>query len=187
MRLAVIPARGGSRRIQRKNIRPFHGKPIIAYSIEAAKASGLFDHIWVSSEDGEIGHIAERHGATWWVRDKALAWDSVGTQDVMRDVLMWLHEKGEACEYACCIYATAPLMTVGDLRDLYEWLKESHLHYTYIEGWAYWGKAESFRNEVPLSAYSGSAKPMKRWIDINVEDDWKRAEEMYAALHKEAA
>jgi CMP-N-acetylneuraminic acid synthetase len=80
--VAIIPARGGSRRIPRKNIRPFHGKPILAYSIEAALQSKLFDHgcVWVSTEDKEIGRLAERYGARWWWtmsarrRSRATSW-----------------------------------------------------------------------------------------------------------------
>src|SRR5688572_27060303 len=111
MNVAIIPARGGSTRILRKNIRMFHGKPIIAYSIAAAKESKLFGRIVVSTEDGEIGRMAEGYGATWYPRGLELTVDEVGTQEVARDVLAWLVEQNDIPEYACCIYATAPLMS----------------------------------------------------------------------------
>jgi pseudaminic acid cytidylyltransferase len=187
VRVAIIPARGGSRRIPRKNIRPFHGKPIIAYSIEAAKASGLFERIVVSTEDHEIGGIAEACGAQWIERDEELAVDAVGTQEVaarvLRDIML---AEPKHIGYACCIYATAPMMRASDITEMYEWLRESRLNYTYIEGWLYWGPSAHFLEDVPLDSFVGLTRPEGRWIDINTEEDWKRAEEMYAALKASA-
>ncbi len=114
-RIAIIPARGGSKRIPRKNIRHFHGRPIILYSIAAAQASGLFDEIWVSSEDQEIMSVAQSAGAKPLWRTVGLEADEVGTQRVMQDALVRLVPTVRADDYACCIYPTAPMMTAGDL------------------------------------------------------------------------
>lgn len=178
MNLAIIPARGGSLRIPRKNIRLFHGKPIIAYSIEAAKESGLFDLIVVSTEDEEIARIAHEFGAATIVRPPELAVDEVGTQEVARHACDLLRNE---FEFACCIYATAPMMTAQDLRICFQQLKESFEDYVYIPGWLYWGKASTFIANVPLEQRQ-ELHPAG-WIDINTELDWTIAEQMYAALH----
>lgn len=189
MNVAIIPARGGSRRIQRKNIRPFHGKPILAYSVEAALQSKLFDCVWVSTEDKEIGRLAERYGARWWWREPKLAEDDVGTQEIARDIVTSLQRWGEKVEYACCIYATAPLMTSKDLQLGYAAMLAGlpSTTYAYVEGWYYWGPAQAFGVvQIEGHATNRDVGVRERWIDINTEADWTRAEEMYAAL-KEAA
>lgn len=120
MKIAVIPARGGSKRIPRKNIRPFCGKPIIAYSIEAAQASGLFDEIIVSTEDEEIAEVACQFGATApFVRPKEISDDHTGTNAVVKHAIAWLIERGSNVTHACCIYATAPLIQARYLREGY--------------------------------------------------------------------
>ncbi|WLA54293.1 pseudaminic acid cytidylyltransferase [Bradyrhizobium diazoefficiens] len=121
MKIAVIPARGGSKRIPRKNIRPFCGKPIIAYSIEAAQKSGLFDEIIVSTEDEEIAEVARQFGATApFVRPKEIADDFTGTNAVVKHAVGWFAERGTDITHACCIYATAPLIQVRFIREGYE-------------------------------------------------------------------
>ena len=116
MIVAIIPARGGSKRIPRKNIRPFAGKPIIAYSIDAARQSGLFDRIIVSTDDEEIGVIAREYGAeTPFFRPPELANDHAGTNEVVAHALRWLADSGMPAEVACCIYATAPFVTAANL------------------------------------------------------------------------
>lgn len=126
MRIAVIPARGGSKRIPRKNIRPFCGKPMIAYSILAAQASGLFDHILVSTDDEEIAAVAREWGAeTPFMRPQALADDFTGTGAVVKHALRWMLEQGYPVEVVCCIYATAPFIQVDALREGYRKLVES--------------------------------------------------------------
>ncbi|WP_018145938.1 pseudaminic acid cytidylyltransferase [Thioalkalivibrio sp. AKL6] len=117
MRVAIIPARGGSKRIPRKNIRSFCGKPMIAWSIEAARASGCFDRVIVSTDDSEIAAVAEEHGAEVPFRRPAeLADDHTGTVPVMAHAIEWLQESGERCEAVCCLYATAPFVRPEDLR-----------------------------------------------------------------------
>jgi pseudaminic acid cytidylyltransferase len=118
VRIAVIPARGGSKRIPRKNIRPFAGRPIIAYSIDAARASGLFERIVVSTDDEEIAEVARRAGAEVpFMRPKELADDRTGTNAVVKHALAWFAGRGERFDPACCIYATAPLVTAHALRE----------------------------------------------------------------------
>jgi len=126
VKVAVIPARGGSRRIPRKNIRPFAGKPIIAYSIEAALASGLFDQVIVSTDDQEIAEVALRHGAgVPFLRPQELADEFSGTNAVVKHAIRWLEERGEAVSFACCIYATAPFLQAEFLKDGFQRLAAS--------------------------------------------------------------
>lgn len=179
MRVCVIPARGGSRRIPRKNIRLFHGKPIIAYSIEAAQSSGLFHEVWVSTEDSEIGAVAMDFGAKWYPRPDAMAHDEVGTQEVVAECLKELSRLSTwQPEYAACVYATAPLMTKWHLRNGFALMQASN-NYTYVPGWFYFGRAEWF-GEKPLTDEGQLAVEPNRYIDINTEADWQRAEQMYA-------
>lgn len=188
MNVAIIPARGGSRRIPRKNIRPFHGKPIIAYSIEAAKASGLFEHVVVSTDDDAIANVAVNCGAGIHHRPAEFSEDQVGTQEVMRLALQAVQRARDVeFEYACCIYATAPLMTADDLREAWCDLERTWSCYSCIEGWLYWGTSIAFLRGVPLLASSTWWHPESRWIDINTEEDWMKAEKMYADLHRAAA
>lgn len=111
MRIAVIPARGGSKRIPRKNIKQFVGKPIIAYSIEAARKAACFDRIIVSTDDAEIAEVARSFGAEIpFIRPSSLADDYTGTNTVVKHAIDWFKKSGEAVRYACCIYATAPFV-----------------------------------------------------------------------------
>lgn len=111
MIIAVIPARGGSKRILRKNIKYFHGKPIIAYSIEAAINSGCFDRVVVSTDDLEIAEIAKKYGAIVpYIRPSNISDDYTGTNSVVKHAIQWFFEQGEVVEYVCCIYATAPFL-----------------------------------------------------------------------------
>ena len=118
MKLAVIPARGGSKRIPRKNVRPFHGKPIIAYSIDAALRSGLFDRVIVSTDDDEIAAVAVQHGAEAPFRRPAtLSDDHTGTNAVARHATTWFEKAGHGVTELCCLYATAPFVTPQDLHS----------------------------------------------------------------------
>jgi len=116
--LAIIPARGGSKRIPRKNIRDFCGKPIIAYSIESALKSGLFEEVMVSTDDAEIAEIARSYGAKVpFLRSAQNADDFATTMDVIREVLEKYKEAGKTFEYVCCIYPTAPLIRAEHLAE----------------------------------------------------------------------
>ncbi|MGY4462167.1 pseudaminic acid cytidylyltransferase [Bradyrhizobium sp. LB13.1] len=126
MKIAIIPARGGSKRIPRKNIRPFCGKPIVAYSIDAARLSGLFDHVVVSTEDDEIAAVAKEHGAEIpFMRPKEIADDFTGTNAVVKHAISWFIEQGHGVSHACCIYATAPFVQVRHLCEGHESLTQS--------------------------------------------------------------
>jgi len=117
MRLAVIPARGGSKRIPRKNIKTFAGKPMIAWSIEAALQSGCFDRIIVSTDDDEIAAVARAHGAEVpFMRPPELSDDHTGTIPVIAHAVQWQAEHGPAADEVCCIYATAPFLQPGDVQ-----------------------------------------------------------------------
>jgi len=116
MKIAVIPARGGSKRIPRKNIKDFCGKPMIVWSIEAAKSSGLFDHIIVSTDDQEIAKLAKEHGATVpFVRPAELSDDYTGTGDVVKHAVEWIIKNLGKPEYVCTVYATAPFIKPTDI------------------------------------------------------------------------
>ena len=126
MKLCVIPARGGSKRIPRKNIRPFCGKPILAYSIEAALETGLFDRVMVSTDDDEIAAVALAHGAEVpFLRPRELADDHTGTNAVARQAIEWHLRQGTEVLHACCLYATAPFVRAADLTAAYARLCES--------------------------------------------------------------
>ena len=124
--LAIIPARGGSKRIPHKNIKEFLGKPIIAYSIEAALKSGLFDEVMVSTDDAEIAAIAKQYGANVpFMRSDETANDHAIIADVLNDVLNCYDKLGKHFDNMCCILATAPLLRVGDLQNAYNKLIQS--------------------------------------------------------------
>ncbi|MGJ3234512.1 pseudaminic acid cytidylyltransferase [Marivirga sp.] len=127
--LCIIPARGGSKRIPRKNIKEFLGKPIIAYSIETALQSGLFDEVMVSTDDAEIGEIAEKYGARVpFLRSTENADDFATTANVLMEVLDGYKNKGKEFEYACCIYPTAPLIKAEKLKMGFDKLKNEHFN-----------------------------------------------------------
>ena len=116
MKLAVIPDRGGSKRIPRKNIKEFAGKPMIAWSINAARAPGLFDRIVVSTDDEEVAEIARAAGAEVpFLRPAKLADDHTPTVPVIAHAISWVTENWGAPEATCCIYATAPFIRTDDL------------------------------------------------------------------------
>ena len=200
MNIAIIPARGGSRRIPGKNIREFHGKPIIAYSIATARQSGLFERVFVSTDNNEIAEVAEACGAETLLRPRPMARDEVGTQAVMQDHLLNdLVLPG--LTHACCIYATAPLMSVEDLKAGYQAIQPHaaagfayafsvNVNPLFDAGQFYWGWANAFRTGAPLVSYYSRMVPVaaERVCDINTMDDWVRAERMYDELQlKEAA
>lgn len=132
MKIAVIPARGGSKRIPHKNIKPFFGKPMIAWSIEAAKACSLFDRIIVSTDDIEIAEVARQWGAEVpFMRPPALADDHAGTAPVIAHATQWALDQGLDVATVCCIYATAPFIRVADLRRGWEELESGKWEYVF--------------------------------------------------------
>lgn len=123
--VAIITARGGSKRIPHKNIKPFLGKPIIAYSIEAALASGCFEEVMVSTDDAGIAEIAREYGATVpFMRSAENSDDFSTTRDVVKEVLKQYAGVDRVFDYACCIYPTAPFITAGRLQESMRLLEE---------------------------------------------------------------
>ena len=120
-RLCVIPARGGSKRIPRKNVRPFCGKPILAYSIEAATSTGLFDEVMVSTDDGEIADVARSLGASVpFLRDPGNADDRAPLAAVVLECLERYATAGASFDSVLCLLATAPFATASRIADAYE-------------------------------------------------------------------
>jgi N-acylneuraminate cytidylyltransferase len=132
MKIAVIPARGGSKRIPRKNIKPFGGKPMIAWSIEAAKSSGLFDRIIVSTDDAEIAEVAKKWGAEVpFMRPAELSNDYAATTEVIAHATQWALDQGLDVEAVCCIYATAPFVETNDLKRGWDALSAGDWQYAF--------------------------------------------------------
>lgn len=230
MSLAIIPARGGSKRIPRKNIKPFCGKPMIAWSIEAALQSGCFDQIVVSTDDAEIAEIARQHGAQVpFVRPAELSDDHTGTTAVIAHAINWFVAQGQTPTQVCCLYATAPFVSAEDLRRGLTVLTETGSDYAFsvtsyafpiqrairitpagrVEmfsaehfntrsqdleeayhdaGQFYWGRAEAWlRGRMIFSPAAAPVMlPRHRVQDIDMPEDWTRAEWMFKALQAQA-
>ena len=132
MKLAVIPARGGSKRIPRKNIKPFGGLPMIAWSIRAAQASECFDRIIISTDDNEIAEVAKAYGAEVpFVRPAELSDDHTGTIAVVAHAIEWQNTHGAGATDVCCLYATAPFVLPSDIAHGYEVLQSSGADYAF--------------------------------------------------------
>ncbi len=132
MRLAVIPARGGSKRIPRKNIKLFCGKPMMAWSIAAAIESGCFDQIIVSTDDPEIADVARGYSAQVpFMRPKDLSGDHTATIPVIAHAIEWIQRNVGPVDYACCLYATAPFVSAHDLRRGLRTLIDSGADYAF--------------------------------------------------------
>lgn len=200
MKVAIIPARGGSTRIPRKNIRPFFGKPIMAYSIEVAQRSRLFDAVYVSTEDDEIGQVARKYGAALIHRPPELAEigaPDCGTQEVTRHAVTVLQGLGDNVEYACCIYPCAPMLTAHDLELGWMAIQKPDINYAFQvlvnplrdAGQFYWSKAWALLARHPMNMNDWDTMKIisrpERAIDINTEIDWIRAEQLYATHHPE--
>lgn len=189
MSVAIIPARGNSVRIPNKNICLFHGKPIIAYSIETAQRSRLFDRVIVSTDSEDIARVARYYHAEVLMRSDEMSRNEVGTQAVMRYVLG--EQLGLAHGIACCIYPTAPLMLEEDLLVGYRLVKHGARFAMSIgdtpladAGQWYWGRVSAFVESLPLIHPRTAMVPIpaERVCDINTIDDWQRAEELYNNL-----
>lgn len=132
MRLAIIPARGGSKRIPRKNIKAFHGKPMIAWPILAAIESKCFDRIIVSTDDKEIAEVAESYGAEVpFIRPQELSDDHTGTVPVIVHAIEWQNLHGETTHEVCCIYATAAFIEACELQRGLQVLKSTKANYAF--------------------------------------------------------
>lgn len=132
MKIAIIPARGGSKRIPRKNIKLFGGKPMIAYAITAAQNSGLFDHVLVSTDDEEIATLANEWGAeTPFVRPAELANDFTATVAVVAHAIQACEDLGWGFENVCCIYPGVPFIEVQDLQEAFKRLEACRADYCF--------------------------------------------------------
>ncbi len=132
MNICVIPARGGSKRIPRKNIKEFNGKPIIAYSIEAAIKAQCFDEVIVSTDDEEISAIAESYGAQVpFIRPTNLANDHATTIPVIKHTINWMESKNYIIDNVCCLYATAPFIQAKLIEKAYEQLIDTDASYCF--------------------------------------------------------
>ena len=125
--IAIITARGGSKRIPKKNIKEFMGKPMIAYAIEAAQEAEIFDEVMVSTDDAEIAEIAKKFGAAVpFMRSEKTANDFASTDDVLKEVIYEYKKRGREFEWICCIYPCVPFLTGGILRQAYSKFKNEN-------------------------------------------------------------
>jgi pseudaminic acid cytidylyltransferase len=226
MKIAVIPARGGSKRIPRKNIKDFCGRPMIAWAISTAKESGLFDHVIVSTDDKEIAVLAREWGAeTPFVRPLNLADDLTPTVPVVAHAVTSCLDLGWIVEYVCCIYPCVPFLQVDDLiaaldlakarkadfvypvteyshpiqramrilsngkmelfKPQFELTRTQDLEKSYHDaGQFYWGMTAAWIEHKKMHTDGlGMSIPNWRVVDIDSEDDWKRAELIFKAFN----
>ena len=133
MIIAIIPARKNSKRIKNKNIKKFFKKPIISYSIEAAKKSKIFDRIIVSTDSKKIARISKMYGAeTPFVRPKELSDDFTGSNDVIKHAINFLRKNNQKISFVCCIYPTAPLITADLLKKGLKLLKKNKTNFCFV-------------------------------------------------------
>ncbi len=226
MRIAFIPARGGSKRIPRKNIRDFHGQPIIAYSIQSAQQCGLFDKVIVSTDDTEIADIARQYGAEVpYMRPAQLADDHSTIGDVMNEFVIWLDQQAWPVTEMCLIFPTAPLLRSTDLIAGHALMQGAQWRYviaateyvfpiqrsfllnevggmqmlhpehfrtrsqdlptTYHDAALFcWANIQTWRDNAPGFTADSTIHPIPHYrvIDLDTEDDWRRAELMYKVL-----
>ncbi len=230
MKVAVIPARGGSKRLPRKNIRDFCGVPMLTRAVETAKSTGLFDFVLVSTNDEEIATLARSAGAAVpFVRPAHLANDTVGTVPVIAHATQHLVVQGQRPEFVCCIYPCTPFLRKSDLVSAFELLQRSgeefvypvaeyphptframrrdtkgkmsfifpecelmrtqDLAVTYHDlGQFYWGRAAAWLAEKRMhTAGIGMLVPAWRFVDIDTENDWRRAELLFSAVRESEA
>jgi pseudaminic acid cytidylyltransferase len=225
MKICVIPARGGSKRIPNKNIRDFRGKPMITWAICHALESNIFDKIIASTDDERIAQIAREAGAeTPFVRPSSLADDMTPTVPVIAHAVDTCELMGWDIEYVCCVYPCNPLMQAEDIKDALKLMQEKNAHFAYpvteyvhpvqrsmrrmpsgkmeflqpeheltrtqdLEkcyhdaGQFYWGTANAWRSKMKMHTDGiGLVVPNWRIVDIDNDDDWKRAELLYDIL-----
>tara|TARA_Y100000590_G_scaffold468773_1_gene653037 strand:- start:743 stop:1438 length:696 start_codon:yes stop_codon:yes gene_type:complete len=228
MKIAIIPARGGSKRIPKKNIKFFCGKPIIGQTINILKKSKIFDKIIVSTDNKKIASIAKKYKAEVpFIRPSRLAKDKTGTPEVIVHAISWLQKKGYKLKEVCCIYPTAPLIQIKDLKDSLKSLQTGRWQYVFSAttfehsifrsfkknknkklkiifpkkinkrsqdlteayhdaGQFYWSLAKTWTNKQNIFACNSKILLLPRWRvqDIDVMDDWKKAEIIFHLLKK---
>ena len=176
MNVAVIPARGGSKRIPRKNIREFCGKPMIAWPIEVAKQSNLFDRIIVSTDDEEIAKVAQTYGAEVpFLRPTNLSDDYVGTTEVIAHAISWMNKQQWEIEAVCCIYATSVFLNKVDLLKGFEALNTGD--------WQYAFSVTVFESPIFRSFKEASNGGVEMFFPEHFE---KRSQDLPIALHDAA-
>lgn len=178
MKLCVIPARGGSKRIPRKNIREFCGKPMIAWSIEAAHMSGCFDQIIVSTDDAEIADLALKWGAEVpFMRPVKLADDFAGTTPVVAHAVQWHQDQGQEATAVCCLYATAPFVEPSEIAKGLYLLDQAAVDRFVFTATAY---ASPVQRALRIDLASGVAQMMQP------EEFNKRSQDLETAYHDAA-
>lgn len=172
MIIAIIPARSGSKRIKKKNIKLFYKKPIISYPIIALKKSKIFDKIIVSSDSEFVGKIAKKNGVDFYKRSKKLSGDKVPTRDVILDVINWLKKKLITPTFVCCIYPTTPLITALDLKKTYKLIKSQKKGYIF----------SAIKNSYPIQRtfFFDNIKGIRM---INEKNYFKRSQEFQETFH----
>ncbi len=176
MNVAVIPARGGSKRILRKNIKQFYGKPMISWPIEVVKQSQLFDHILVSTDDDEIKKVSKSLGAEVpFIRPSELSDDFTGTKEVIAHAISWMHEQGWKPEAVCCIYATSVFLTVDDLKKGFDAL--------FAGNWSYAFSVTDFEYPIFRSFKEHSDGGVEMFFPAYYE---KRSQDLPVVLHDAA-
>lgn len=185
---AIIPARGGSKRIPRKNIREFHGKPMLHYPIAAAQANDM--RVIVSTDDDEIAETAISAGAQVLERPGSLAIDEVGTREVTRHAIKALDLKGTTP--VCCLYPCTPLIERTDLywSEVLLWAGGTFVVSVgtrpsiFDAGALYWASAGTWLGDAPLWGVGTRLYDVaERAVDINTEEDWRKAWMLYQAIH----
>jgi len=228
MTIAVIPARGGSKRIPGKNIKPFLGVPIMARVIDTLQKAGFFNRIIVSTDDAGIADTARAAGAeTPFMRPGSISDDNSSSLAVMSHAIEALEAAGTDCDIYCLVYATAVFMTAADVKAGYSTLMDTDADYCFpvvdfdypiqraVElrggkihmvcpehhltrsqdlppryhdaGQYYWGRRDAFLTGASPFAGNAVAQPLPRYriVDIDTDDDWQRAELIFAALQQQ--
>ena len=186
MSVCIIPARGGSQRIPRKNIKVFHGQPIIAYSIHAAQESGVFDRVIVSTDDHDIAEVATHYSADIHWRKADMCRDEIGTQAVMANALV--DKECELDRVSACLYPCAPMVTSEILREAIRLTYSGYVVGSYEDrvedcGALYCGHGYRFVNDWPLVDTTTIVLPIPGAVDINTPNDWERAEKLWKEMH----
>lgn len=193
----IIPAKGTSTRIPGKNIRMFHGKPMLAYSIIKAKNAEVFGKIIVSTDSDEVAKVAKKYGAEVFTRDKGYCTDEHGPNDVVGNALYEINKYEKLPLHTCCVYATVPLLDPEDIVRGYRLLRRYRAPYAIsvnssrdrpIQDAAQfiWGRTSRFISGASLFTASVlvGIEP-QRVCDINTEEDWLEAERRYEELRKQ--
>ncbi|EAK1249996.1 MULTISPECIES: pseudaminic acid cytidylyltransferase [Campylobacter] len=171
--LCIIPARGGSKRIPRKNIIDFLGKPLIAYSIESALNSGIFDDVIISSDDYKIIEVALKYGAkTPFVRKKELSDDYASSTAVIQDAIITLEKQGKIYENVCCLYATAPLIDEFILKEAFEQFSQEECKFLF--------SACEFEYPIQRGFYLNDQNKVYMFDESNYD---KRSQDLTKAYH----